>query len=134
MANRSRIPGQIFALGVALVGAFLLTWVSRGAVPLSLHSPSQLIVWMSILSIAAMSAIPLPRGGTAVSVTPVLDLAAILVFGPAVAGRADRSDSRSAREVFEMGERNARSRGQQRFLLLAVELEGQGVITHHGGW
>ncbi|MAF26710.1 MAG: HD-GYP domain-containing protein [Gemmatimonadota bacterium] len=46
---------------------------------------TSLLLWTAMVSVAAMSPIPLPRGGATVTVTSALDFAAILIFGPALA-------------------------------------------------
>src|SRR5439155_19058541 len=47
--------------------------------------PATLVLWISLATVAAMSPIPLPRGTATGSLVPALDLAAILLFGPATA-------------------------------------------------
>src|SRR6185436_3545855 len=46
---------------------------------------TSLFLWMAIISAAAMTPIPLPRGSATFSLVPALELAAILLFGPAIA-------------------------------------------------
>ena len=70
-----------------LAGLGLLAWVSADLGTLDWHprSLANLILWSVMIAVAAMSPIPLPRGGATVTVTSALDFAAILIFGPAIA-------------------------------------------------
>ncbi len=56
-----------------------------GALETSLESAAGLVLWMALISVAAMSPLPMPGGTATVSLTAALDFAAILLFGPAVA-------------------------------------------------
>ena len=74
--------GAAFALGAAL----LLRLTQRpDAFETSLMSASSLAIWVALVSIAAPSPLPLGRGRGTVSLTTALDLAALLLFGPAIA-------------------------------------------------
>ncbi len=78
---------MLYIGAVLLAGLALVATVSADLSSLS-WEPSALanvILWTAMISIAAMSPIPLPRGGATVTVTSALDFAAILIFGPAVA-------------------------------------------------
>ncbi|MFN8179905.1 MAG: HD-GYP domain-containing protein [bacterium] len=78
---------RAFVLVTLVTGLGLLAWVSGdlGAVDWHPRSLANLILWTVMIAIAAMSPIPLPRGGATVTVTSALDFAAILIFGPAIA-------------------------------------------------
>ncbi len=78
---------RVYIVAVLLAGLGLLAYVSAdlGAVSWQPSSLANLILWTAMISLAAMSPIPLPRGGATVTVTSALDFAAILIFGPAVA-------------------------------------------------
>lgn len=74
--------GSVFVLG-----ALLLQFLDGrpGALDSSLESAAGLVLWMALISVAAMSPLPMPGGTSTVSLTTALDFAAILLFGPAVA-------------------------------------------------
>jgi putative nucleotidyltransferase with HDIG domain len=76
-----------YVLATLVGGLGLLAWVSGDLGALDWHprSLANLILWSVMIALAAMSPIPLPRGGATVTVTSALDFAAILIFGPAVA-------------------------------------------------
>ncbi len=78
---------RLFVIATFLGGMVFLGWVSGDLGALDWHprSLANLILWSVMIAIAAMSPIPLPRGGASVTVTSALDFAAILIFGPAVA-------------------------------------------------
>lgn len=78
---------RVFVVATLLGGLGLLAWVSADLGTLDWHprSLANLILWSVMIAVAAMSPIPLPRGGATVTVTSALDFAAILIFGPAVA-------------------------------------------------
>lgn len=78
---------RAYVLVILAAGLGLLSWVSGDLGALDWHprSLANLILWSVMIAIAAMSPIPLPRGGATVTVTSALDFAAILIFGPAVA-------------------------------------------------
>ncbi len=78
---------RAYVLVVLLGGLGFLAWVSADLGTLDWHPRSlgNLILWSGMIAAAAMSPIPLPRGGATVTVTSALDFAAILIFGPAVA-------------------------------------------------
>ena len=78
---------KIFVLSVFVGGLGLLYFVSGDLAALDWQprSLANLILWSVMIAIAAMSPIPLPRGGATVTGTSALDFAAILIFGPAVA-------------------------------------------------
>ena len=50
-----------------------------------MNANSNLVLWATMILVAAMSPLPLPWGASTASLTPALDLAAILLFGPAIA-------------------------------------------------
>ncbi|MGQ0722347.1 MAG: HD-GYP domain-containing protein [Candidatus Eiseniibacteriota bacterium] len=76
-----------FVALVLLGGLALLMHVSGDLGTLDWHprSLANVILWSVMIAVAAVSPIPLPRGGATVTVTSALDFAAILIFGPAVA-------------------------------------------------
>lgn len=76
-----------YIAAVLMGGLALLAYVSSDLAALSWHPSNlaNLVLWIGMISLAAMSPIPLPRGGATVTVTSALDFAAILIFGPAVA-------------------------------------------------
>jgi putative nucleotidyltransferase with HDIG domain len=78
---------RTYVVATLLLGLGLLGWVSGDLGALDWHprSLANLILWSVMIAVAAMSPIPLPRGGATVTVTSALDFAAILIFGPAVA-------------------------------------------------
>jgi|SoiMethySBSTD1v2_1073268.scaffolds.fasta_scaffold22450_5 putative nucleotidyltransferase with HDIG domain len=78
---------RLYIAGIVVAGLALLAYVSAdlGAVGWQPSSLANLILWIAMISIAAMSPIPLPRGGATVTVTSALDFAAILIFGPGIA-------------------------------------------------
>src|SRR4029453_19052126 len=78
---------RIYIFGIVVGGLALLAFVSSdlGAGGWQPGSLANLILWAAMISIAAISPIPLPRGGATVTVTSALDFAAILIFGPGVA-------------------------------------------------
>ena len=70
-----------------------LIWIALGLAALLLapplpsnteHGMTALVLWTAVITIAAMSPVPLPRGGSFL-LSPALDLGALLVFGPAAA-------------------------------------------------
>ena len=76
-----------FVAAVLLAGFVVLAHASRG-IGMGVGyrpSPSELVLWMAMFAIASMSPIPVPRRGMSVSLNPALDLAAMVVFGPALA-------------------------------------------------
>ncbi len=78
---------RLFIAAVLLGGLAVLAHAGRG-IGMGLGyrpSASELVLWMAMFAIAGMSPIPVPRQRMAVSLVPALDLAAILVFGPALA-------------------------------------------------
>jgi putative nucleotidyltransferase with HDIG domain len=85
--KKSNLAYNSYVVGVTLAALVLLALLSHRVAEFdwSRQSPSNLILWMAMISVAAMSPIPLPRGRSAVTVVPALDLAAILVFGPGIA-------------------------------------------------
>jgi putative nucleotidyltransferase with HDIG domain len=78
---------RTYVVATLIAGLGLLAWVSADLGTLDWHPRSlgNLILWSVMIAVAAMSPIPLPRGGATVTVTSALDFAAILIFGPAVA-------------------------------------------------
>ena len=81
-------PGlRVYVLAIFIGGMVFLGWSSGelGALGWAPRSLANLILWSVMIAVAAMSPIPLPRGGATVTVTSALDFAAILIFGPAVA-------------------------------------------------
>ncbi|MEZ5065730.1 MAG: HD-GYP domain-containing protein [bacterium] len=80
-------PLRAYVVLTLLGGLALLSWLSAELGTLDWHprSLASLILWSVMIAVAAMSPIPLPRGGATVTVTSALDFAAILIFGPAVA-------------------------------------------------
>ena len=78
---------RLFTAGVVLAGFVVLAEAGRrfglggGYHP----STSELVLWMAMFAVAAVSPIPVPRRGTSVSLEPALDLAAVMVFGPGLA-------------------------------------------------
>ncbi len=85
--SRSTVAYRIYAAGVLVAGLAALALVS-GGMPSLAHRPqgaSTLLLWLAMLSVAALSPLPLPRGRAAVHLSSALDLAAILAFGPMVA-------------------------------------------------
>ncbi|NNE42591.1 MAG: HD-GYP domain-containing protein [Gemmatimonadetes bacterium] len=78
---------KFYIAAVFLGGLALLAYVSSDLGGLDWHPRSlgNVILWSVMIAVAAVSPIPLPRGGATVTVTSALDFAAILVFGPAVA-------------------------------------------------
>src|SRR4029453_9587907 len=78
---------RLYIAGIVLGGLALLAYVSSelGGLGWQPSSLAHLILWTAMISIAAMSPIPLPRGGATVTVTSALDFAAILIFGPGIA-------------------------------------------------
>ena len=73
---------RAYVLAVLLGGLGFLAWVSAdlGALDWQPRSLGNLILWSGMIAAAAMSPIPLPRGGATVTVTSALDFAAILIF------------------------------------------------------
>jgi len=78
---------RAYVVVTLLGGLALLAWMSAdlGGLDWRPRSLANLILWSVMIAVAAMSPIPLPRGGATVTVTSALDFAAILIFGPAVA-------------------------------------------------
>lgn len=78
---------RVYVVATLVGGLALLAWISSDLGTLDWHPRSlgNLILWSGMIAVAAMSPIPLPRGGATVTVTSALDFAAILIFGPAVA-------------------------------------------------
>lgn len=78
---------RAYVVATLLGGLVLLAYVSADLGALDWHprSLANLILWSVMIAVAAMSPIPLPRGGATVTVTSALDFAAILIFGPGVA-------------------------------------------------
>lgn len=85
--NQLRGLLRVYIIVVLAAGLALLAYVSADLGSVSWHprSLTSLLLWSVMISAAAMSPIPLPRGGATVTVTSALDFAAVLVFGPAVA-------------------------------------------------
>jgi putative nucleotidyltransferase with HDIG domain len=78
---------RAYVIVTAVAGLAMLAWVTGDLEAFDWHprSLANLILWSVMIAVAAMSPIPLPRGGATVTVTSALDFAAILIFGPAVA-------------------------------------------------
>ncbi|MEP7027297.1 MAG: HD domain-containing phosphohydrolase [Candidatus Eisenbacteria bacterium] len=72
----------VFALGMGL-----LAWLSARGPEGSVAFPANtdLVLWTAMILVAALSPVPLPRGLGSATLTPALDVAAFLLFGPAVA-------------------------------------------------
>jgi putative nucleotidyltransferase with HDIG domain len=78
---------RLFALTLLTAGGAVLAAMSQGsgAMEHSTGSPSTLILWLAMISVAAVSPVPLPSGSGMVRLTAALDLAALLAFGPLTA-------------------------------------------------
>jgi putative nucleotidyltransferase with HDIG domain len=78
---------RAYVVATVVAGLAMLAYVSGDLQSLDWHprSLANLILWSVMIAVAAMSPIPLPRGGATVTVTSALDFAAILIFGPAIA-------------------------------------------------
>jgi len=78
---------RVYVIATLCAGMMLLAFISGDLGGLDWHPKSlaNLILWSVMIAVAAMSPIPLPRGGATVTVTSALDFAAILIFGPAIA-------------------------------------------------
>ncbi|MGH7726988.1 MAG: HD domain-containing phosphohydrolase [Candidatus Eiseniibacteriota bacterium] len=86
--NVTRSEYRTFGFAVLGAGAVTLLLLNTSVPPLvdgPLLSTSALVLWMAMISVAAMSPIPMPGRASAASLMPALDLAAILLFGPGVA-------------------------------------------------
>ena len=85
--NSKRTLYRIYALAVFLGGLAVLGVLSRSLSPIDWLSETTatMVLWVTMVVIAAMSPIPLPRGGGSLRLTTALDIGAILVFGPALA-------------------------------------------------
>jgi serine/threonine protein phosphatase PrpC len=78
---------QIYVWTVFAGAMLTLAALSEGMVGLGtlIDTRSYLILWATMILVAAMSPLPLPWGAATATLTSALDLAAILLFGPAVA-------------------------------------------------
>ncbi len=72
----------VFAGGMSLL--FSLSG-GMGGLGTTIDSGSYVVLWAAMILVAAMSPLPLPWGRATASLTTALDLAALLLFGPAVA-------------------------------------------------
>ena len=72
---------------VALLGVALTSWcVLQEPLVIGWHrSTITLLIWLAMVTVVDVSPMTLPRGGATASVSSVLDFAAILAFGPALA-------------------------------------------------
>lgn len=83
--NSANARYRICVSAVFLGGLGYLAYLNSGEYALhdtTLALPS-VVLWVALAVVAALSPIPLPRGNGAASLTTSLDLAAILLFGPA---------------------------------------------------
>ena len=78
---------RICVWAVFLGGLGYLAYLNSGAFDVAAAHPSlaTVVLWVALATVTAMSPIPLPRGTATASLIPALDLAAILLFGPATA-------------------------------------------------
>lgn len=78
---------KVFVLCVLVLGLALLAVATHDLKSLDgrFDSPVNFFLWMAMITIVSMAPIPRSRGRLEVALTPALDLAAILVFGTAVA-------------------------------------------------
>jgi putative nucleotidyltransferase with HDIG domain len=72
---------------VALLGLALTSWCFlQEPLVIGWHrSTITLLIWLALVTVVDVSPMTLPRGGATASVSSVLDFAAILAFGPALA-------------------------------------------------
>ena len=84
-AGRWRYPLYVWTAFAG--GVLVLLSLSAGMQGLgnAIDSGSYFALWATMILVAAMSPLPMPWGNATASLTPALDLAAILVFGPAIA-------------------------------------------------
>ncbi len=85
--SRTRASLRLHAALVSIVGLGALAWMTgaSGSLQRGPETTATLVLWLAMVSIAASSPVPLLRGSRRVSLSPILDLGAILAFGP-VAG------------------------------------------------
>lgn len=78
---------RICVWAIFLSGVGYLIYLNGGGfrAATALYTPASLLLWTALIAMAAMSPIPLPRGTTTIFLTPALDVAAIVLFGPAIA-------------------------------------------------
>ena len=78
---------QLYAWTVFAAGMGTLISLSGDLAGLgtTIDSGSYVVLWAAMILVAAMSPLPLPWGTATASLTSALDLAALLLFGPAVA-------------------------------------------------
>jgi serine/threonine protein phosphatase PrpC len=86
-ANAARRRFRLYVWTVFAGGATTLLALHGGALALgaAFDTASYFALWATMVIVAATSPLPLPWGGATASLTPALDFAAILVFGPNVA-------------------------------------------------
>ena len=78
---------RLYVWTVFAGGMSMLLSLSGGLAGLgtTIDSGSYVVLWAAMILVAAMSPLPLPWGRATASLTTALDLAALLLFGPAVA-------------------------------------------------
>ncbi len=78
---------RLYAWTVFVGGMSLLFSLSGGigGLATTIDTGSYVVLWAAMILVAAMSPLPLPWGRATASLTTALDLAALLLFGPAVA-------------------------------------------------
>jgi serine/threonine protein phosphatase PrpC len=77
---------KVFVGAAVVAGAGVVFGLSGGGggVDPTLESTSNLLLWMALVTIAATSPFPLPRSSATTTLTPVLDVAGFILFGPAL--------------------------------------------------
>ena len=82
---RRRHP--LFAWTVFVAGCAVLVSLNGGlrGIEATLDSGAYVVLWGAMILVAALSPLPLPWGRATATLTTALDLAALLLFGPAVA-------------------------------------------------
>jgi HD-GYP domain-containing protein (c-di-GMP phosphodiesterase class II)/serine/threonine protein phosphatase PrpC len=86
-SRTARRQYQVYVWAVFAGAMVTLVALSEGMAGLgmAIDSQSYVALWATMILVAAMSPLPLPWGTATASLTTALDLAAILLFGPAVA-------------------------------------------------
>src|SRR5262249_39929346 len=84
-SSRWRQPLYVWTVFAGAVLVLVAMSPGMGGLGDAFDTGSYYALWATMILVAAMSPLPLPWSNASASLSPALDLAAILVFGPAVA-------------------------------------------------
>jgi serine/threonine protein phosphatase PrpC len=83
----SSVSNYAFPALVLLAGMGLLLYLGANSLTVEItdHSSATLVLWLAMVTVAAISPIPLPRAQVSVGLAPALEFAGMLLFGPLAA-------------------------------------------------